>query len=79
MLIKNCVFSQFIATHPLHEGDQLVRVYTVTPIGWPFSERPITAPARERLQSLENSWKKNTIFNEHLVSKGTECRQFYKI
>ena len=49
VFIKNCVFPHFIATHPLHVGEQLIWseiwVYTVTLIGWPLSVQPITQPS----------------------------------
>ena len=75
VFIKNCVYSQFIATHPLHVGDRLVRVYSHSywlAISWTTNNSPLLA--RERLQSFENSWQKtqylmNTLYNTvHLYS-----------
>ena len=72
VFIKNCVFSQFTATHPLLEGEQLIwseiLVYSHSywlAIFFPTNSSPVLA--RERSQNIENSWKKNTTFNEHSV------------
>ena len=67
VFIRNCVFSQFTATHPLHVGEQFIWVYSHSywlAIFCTTNSSPVLA--RERSQNIENSWKK-TIFNEHPV------------
>ena len=67
VFIKNCAFSQYTATHPLLEGEQLIwteiLMYSHSywlAIFFPTNSSPVLE--RERSQNIENSWK-NTIFN----------------
>ena len=62
-------FSQFTVTRTFPVGESNKRTpCTVTPIGWPFAERPLANSWRgeDRLQNIENSWKKHK-FPEHTV------------
>ena len=75
MFWKNCVFSQFATTPPSPTSLQetfkalnAVRVYSHS--YWlviSCTTNSSRVLARERWQTFENSWKKNTIFNEHPV------------
>ena len=39
--------------------NHLICERTVSPIGWPFAERPIAMLARKRWKNTENSWGKS--------------------
>ena len=72
MFIKNCVFSQFTATHPLHVEEQLIlardpSVQSLLLVDHFCTANSSPVLAKERSQNKDSSWKKNTIFNEHPV------------
>ena len=75
MFIKNCVFSQFTATHPLYVCLRATHFHkrsecTVTLIGWPFSTHQKQPSAGEGgVANYRRILGKNTIFNEHTVEK----------
>ena len=72
VFIKNCVFSQFTAIHPLHVREQLIwnKIWMYSHSYWlaifcTTNSSPVQA--EERSQNIENSWKKqylmNTLYN----------------
>ena len=72
VFIKNCVFSKFTATHPLHVEEQIYPrkrsecTLTITGPSFYFVQPIAVQSWRRRGRQILNSWKK-TLFDEHLV------------
>ena len=72
VFIKNCAFSQLIATLSLHAGDRIMFVPGFTRLTYwlpPISKQPITAQytGEGEVAKFWKFFEKNTIFNEHPV------------